>query len=116
MVLGYIMSQCFSNGVLKKKREQISFLFIPEGSPRVGPTLRAGVDYRCFLCCAGAQGDYPIAIALEGEAIYEIEQTITNTKQRGEGGRYCKSSQKECTLLKRHATMETKQWCCCIEV
>ena len=40
----------------------------------MGPTLRVGVDYKCFQCCAGAQGDYPIAIALEGEAIYEIEQ------------------------------------------
>ena len=42
----------------------------------MGPTLRAGVDYKCFQCCASAQGDYPIAIALEGEAIYEIEQCV----------------------------------------
>jgi len=45
----------------------------------VGPTLRAGVDYRCFQYCVGAQGDYPIAIALEGEAIYEIEHNHAKT-------------------------------------
>ena len=36
--------------------------------------MRVGVDYKCF---SAAQGDYPIAIALEGYAIYEIEAGVT---------------------------------------
>ena len=46
--------------------------------PEGGAHLAGGRGLQVFQCCAVAQGDYPIAIALEGEAIYEIEQTGTH--------------------------------------
>ena len=41
--------------------------------PEGGAHLAGGRGLQVVQCCAGAQGDNPIAIALEGEAIYEIE-------------------------------------------
>ena len=41
--------------------------------PEGGAHLAGGRGLQVFQCCAGTQGDYSIAIALEGEAIYDIE-------------------------------------------
>ena len=49
----------------------------PEGGAHL-----AGGRGQVFQWCAGAQGDYPIAIALEGEAIYEIELWILTVSEQ----------------------------------
>ena len=61
--------------MLKKRGSRLSGLLpiYNRREPKGGAHLADGRGLQVFQCCAGAQGDYPIAIALEGEAIYEIE-------------------------------------------